>query len=69
MTRYKTVADDPQMGLDNEVCKDPIAYCQSKHVFLSAADIERKKCKCKPTVDLIDVVRCSWLCMLEGYEK
>lgn len=66
MTRYKTIADNPRMGLNNKLCKDPVAYCESKHVFLSATDVEFKKCKCKPTVDPIGVVRCNWLHILEG---
>ncbi len=69
MNHYKTVADDPRMGLNNELCTNPVAYCQSKHVFLSATDVDRKKCTCKPTVDLIGVVRCNWLHTLEGYTK
>lgn len=64
--KYKTVDDHPRMGLDNEVCKHPVAYCISKRVYLSADDVAKKRCTCKPTVDLRGEVRCNWLRALEG---
>lgn len=67
--KYKTVDDHPLMGLDNAVCRKPVAYCISKRVYLSADDMVKKRCTCKPTVDLIGEVRCNWLRLLEGGEN
>lgn len=64
--KYLTVQDHPQMGLNNTVCENPVAYCISKRVYLSVDDVTAKKCTNKPTVDLIGAFRCNWLRTLEG---
>lgn len=59
--KYKTKQDHPKMGLNNKICKNPVAYCKSKQVYLSESDIYNKKCRRKSTVDLIGFQRCNWL--------
>lgn len=62
---YKTIKDDPHMGLDNKPCTEPVAFCRSKQVYLSLADLQRKSCKVKPTLDMIGTEVCNRLEMLE----
>ena len=65
MIKYKTIDDNPKMGLSNSVCKKPVAYCISKRVYLSKEDVKKKKCLNKPTVDMIGEFKCNWLKILE----
>ncbi|MDO4301563.1 MAG: hypothetical protein Q4D26_09270 [Clostridia bacterium] len=58
---YKTKQDHPKMGLNNKICENPVAYCKSHQVYLSDADVTRKKCRRKPTTDLIGFNQCNWL--------
>jgi len=58
---YKTVQDHPRMGLNNKICKSPVAFCKSKQVFLSLEDIAAKCCMCKPTLDMIGTEVCKKL--------
>ncbi len=51
----------PFMGLDNKVCTSPAYWCRLHRVWLSEEDVERKKCMCKPTYDMIGVRRCGCL--------
>lgn len=53
-------ADDkyPRMGLDNKLCTDPKYWCRLHQVWLSEKDVERKKCRCKPTFDMIGTSEC-----------
>ena len=47
------------MGLDGVICKDPVYWCRLHEVWLSEADVERKKCFAKPTYDMIGTRRCN----------
>ena len=62
---YQTIKDDPEMGLNNIRCTAPVAFCHSKQVYLSAEDIELKRCLCKPTLDMIGTEQCKKLEYLE----
>lgn len=52
---------NPRMGLDNKECKNPVYWCRLHQVWLSEEDTVRKKCKNKPTFDMIDTVGCGCL--------
>lgn len=52
---------NPYMGLDNKICKNPTYWCRLHQVWLSEEDVKRKKCKNKPTFDMIGVHRCGCL--------
>ena len=54
-------ARNPLMGLDGVICKDPVYWCRMHEVWLSEEDVERKKCRCKPTYDMISTRRCNCL--------
>lgn len=54
-------AKNPYMGLDNKICKNPTYWCRLHQVLLSEEDVKRKKCKNKPTFDMIGVHRCGCL--------
>jgi DNA-binding cell septation regulator SpoVG len=49
------------VGLYNQPCRKPVAFCLSKKVYLSEEDIRRKKCRNKPTFDMIGEFKCNWL--------
>lgn len=51
----------PFMGLYNKTCKNPAYWCRLHQVWLSEEDARRKKCKCKPTFDMIGANRCGHL--------
>lgn len=48
----------PLMGLDNKICRNPVYWCRLHQVWLSEDDVERKRCKCKMTFDMIGAYRC-----------
>lgn len=64
-TIYKTKDDHKEMGLNNELCTNIQYYCRSKRVYLSEEDVNKKRCLCKPTFDMISVNRCNWLQKVE----
>lgn len=66
MTYLTANAKNPYMGLDNKICKNPTYWCRLHQVWLSDEDVKRKKCKNKPTFDMIGVHRCG---CLEGRKK
>jgi hypothetical protein len=45
--KYKTMKDDPSMGLNNKRCSNPQAVCLLKEVNLSYSDIRKKRCLTK----------------------
>ena len=59
MRQYlKADAKFPRMGLDNKLCEDPKYWCRLHQVWLSEKDVERKKCRNKPTFDMIGTIEC-----------
>ena len=59
---YKTIDDNKYMGLDNTICRKRDYFCKAKRVWLSEADVKRKKCMEKPaSFDMISVKRCTCL--------
>ena len=58
---FKTRDDDSCMGLFNQTCESKDYYCRSKRVYLSQADVEKKRCLCKPTFYMIGTNICNWL--------
>ena len=52
-------ARNPKMGLNNKICKNPKYWCRLHQVWLSEKDVERKHCKSKPTIDMIDTRLCT----------
>ena len=58
MAYLRADRQNPFMGLDNKVCKDPAYWCRTHGVWLSEKDVERKRCKCKPTFDMVGTRRC-----------
>lgn len=52
---------NPYMGLDNKICRNPVYWCRLHQVWMSEDDVERKRCKCKMTFDMIGTYRCSCL--------
>ncbi len=61
MTYLTADAKNPYMGLGNKICKNPTYWCRLHQVWLSEEDVKRKKCKNKPTFDMIGVHRCGCL--------
>lgn len=61
MTYLTADAKNPYMGLDNKICKNPTYWCRLHQVWLSEEDVQRKKCKNKPTFDMIKFHRCGCL--------
>ena len=51
-------ARNPNMGLNNKICMDPKYWCRLHKVWLSESDVESKRCKEKPTMDMIGTIRC-----------
>lgn len=52
---------NPWMGLNGVVCKKPAYWCRLHEVWLSEEDVERKRCRAKPTYDMIATRRCNCL--------
>ena len=59
--KFLNIDDNADMGLNNTICTEKKYYCRSKRVFLSEEDVKNKKCKCKPTFDMLGVHLCNWL--------
>lgn len=57
------------IGLDNKVCENPKYYCKIHLVYLSAEDVKRKKCMCKPTFDMIGTTTCKSLIPIAEYKN
>jgi len=51
----------PWMGLDNKTCTSPKYWCRLHEVWLSEDDVKRRKCKGKPTFDMISTYKCRCL--------
>ena len=61
-SQYKKAdARNPYMGLDNMICKDPVYWCRLHEVWLSEKDVQKKKCKERLTLDMIEARRCTCL--------
>ena len=57
--RYKRAdSKNPYMGLDNTVCSTPAYWCRLHQIWLSGGDVEKKKCKCRMSFDMMDTYRC-----------
>lgn len=54
-------ARNPNMGLNNRICKNPKYWCRLHQVWLSEKDVIHKQCKNKPTFDMIGSVHCACL--------
>ena len=71
-TMYKNNMDpgyqDQYIGLDNKICENPEYYCKIHLVYLSSEDVERKKCLCKPSFDMIGTHRCKSLMTIDEYK-
>lgn len=63
---YKTIDDNPKMGLNNKLCEKPYAFCEIKRVWLSEEDVEVKKCFHRPTIDFIAEEKCRRLKLLHN---
>lgn len=48
----------PFMGLNNQICKNPVYWCRLHRIWLSEEDVKRKACKCKMDFDLFGTHRC-----------
>lgn len=57
------------IGLNNKECENPKYYCKSHMVYLSESDVAKKKCLCKPTMDMISTQQCRWLIPISEYEE
>lgn len=44
---FKTIRNNPNMGLHDSVCKNKVGYCTKKDVFLNGQQISIKMCGCK----------------------
>lgn len=51
-------ARNPQMGLRNTICADPVYWCRLHEVWMSEEDVTRKGCKARRTLDMIATRRC-----------
>lgn len=67
--KFKTIDDDPDMGLGNKKCLQKDYYCGSHRVYLSEEDVKRKKCLCKPDVDMIGFHICPNLKNMEEIHR
>ena len=59
MEYKKADAKNPNMGLNNKICKNPKYWCRLHQVWLSEKDVELKHCENKPTMDMISTMRCT----------
>ena len=70
---YKNNLDHHDKGeypvLDGKICDNPKYYCKLHLVYLSDEEVERKKCLCKPTFDLIGTTTCRSLITIDKYDK
>lgn len=58
--QYKRAdARNPNMGLNNKICKNPKYLCLLHQVWLSESDVKRKHCKERPTMDMIGTRLCT----------
>lgn len=57
------------IGLNNKICENPQYYCKIHLVYLSAEDVKRKKCLCKPTFDMIGTTTCKSLISIDEYKN
>ena len=51
-------ARNPQMGLHNVICSDPVYWCRLHEVWMSEEDVVRKGCKARHTLDMIATRHC-----------
>ena len=51
-------ARNPQMGLHNVICSDPVYWGRLHEVWMSEEDVVRKGCKARHTLDMIATRRC-----------
>lgn len=58
-TMPKADTRNPWMGLDGKTCKDPVYWCRLHEVWLSEADVAKKKCLARMTYDMIGTRRCN----------
>ena len=52
-------ASNPKMGLNNKVCENPKYWCRLHQVWLSEKDVEKKHCKSKSDLYMIENRRCT----------
>ena len=49
---------NPWMGLNGKICKDPAYWCRLHQVWLSEADVKRKKCNAKLSFNMLATYKC-----------
>lgn len=59
--KWKSIDNDPNMGLQNKECLFKDYYCGLHRVYMDTEDVRRKKCLCKPTFDMMGTNRCPYL--------
>ena len=69
MDYLKTTDKQKYMGLDNKICENPSYFCKIHQVYLSEDDVARKKCLCKPSLDMLSVNKCKSILTISEYES
>lgn len=68
MTSPGVVESGVKMGLGDKPCTDPKYFCTCHKVYLSDQDVKLKRCRCKPTFDMIGYTNCKYLYHADEYE-
>ena len=59
MQYMKADAKNPNMGLNNKPCKNPVYWCRLHQVYLSESDAEKQHCKNKQDFDMRGTHKCT----------
>ena len=59
--KHKANFKNPWMGIDGQICKQPVYWCRLHEVWLSETDVEKKKCLNRLTFDMLSVRKCNCL--------
>lgn len=66
---FLTINDNEYMGLNNQICEDPVYFCKSHKIYLSEEDAKCKGCFAKWDLEHIERKKCNALVKKEDYEK
>ena len=61
MQQYKTIEDNPAMGLNNKICQNRVYFCNYHKVYMSQEDVDKEGCQRRQTFDMMSTYKCSYL--------
>lgn len=58
MEYKKAIKNKTFIGLHGKHCENPAYWCRLHEIYLSPDDVKKKRCRSRPTFDMIGTIVC-----------